>query len=62
MNFVFSLAAQKSSETNTRNAGTNLDIARLTKDIADETAKDNSSMITLVSPSIKLSTMLIISC
>ncbi|KAH8586663.1 hypothetical protein B0O99DRAFT_695296 [Bisporella sp. PMI_857] len=40
MNFVFSAA-------NSRNAVTNLSIAGLTKDIAQDTAQDNSSMITI---------------
>jgi hypothetical protein len=55
-NFVFNLEAQKvnqasldSAEENKRNSKTNVEIQRLTATIADETAKDNSSMITWVS-------------
>lgn len=53
-NFVFNLEAQKvnqasldSAEENKRNSKTNVEIQRLTATIADETAKDNSSMITI---------------
>jgi hypothetical protein len=51
--FVFSFAAQKvnqatldNAEENKRNTKTNLEIQRQTTKIANETAKDNSSMMT----------------
>ena len=46
INFVFGIAAENANQTNLRNADTNLEIAVLTSTIAEETQKDNSSMIT----------------